>query len=255
MSFGDFLDDRKYQLMGLYLLQMEAAQRLALELPYPPSVLTSDQLVSLKDKLIRCMPYDSVFCDLWDSDLRFEEDLGDDWFFDAALGEPDATQWTADALADYFVRKVDEYALDYDLSNDPESNAWVLGEANEFIVQWRRQIGTKLEGAQADSNSQSSAATIGLSPRAIFRALEHLSYIIECVAQECDGDAKFEWGCLVRSLKLEVEYQFSDSQQCATELQNALNKFEGEERKQGINELAAVQRKLWGLVSATLAGR
>ena len=59
------------------------------------------------------MPIYSMIADLWDWDVHFEDYLSDDWYFEAAFGEPGTLKSCAEELEEFFLEKAEEYGLDY----------------------------------------------------------------------------------------------------------------------------------------------
>lgn len=111
---------------------------------YPWDGISDEEMEGLKDRLNKCMPLDSMIMDLWDWSIHFEEDLSDDWYFSAALGSPEELEFCASELADFFIEKSDEYAMDYDQYDDPDFfEEMVKDEAKRFVSGWRHNILTK----------------------------------------------------------------------------------------------------------------
>jgi hypothetical protein len=52
---------------------------------------SEEELDELKRLLNECMPSDSMIMDLRNWDIRFEEDLENDWYFEAVFGSLKAT--------------------------------------------------------------------------------------------------------------------------------------------------------------------
>jgi hypothetical protein len=132
-------------LVGHYLLHEWSPSHVALETPDPPAELSDEDLDRLKDRLSGCMPRRSMIIDLWDWDIRFEELLEDDWYFEAAFGTPDTVDECATELADLFLEQVDKWGIDYNQYEDPDGfEEMVSEEARKFVRSWREDIFKKL---------------------------------------------------------------------------------------------------------------
>jgi hypothetical protein len=117
MIYEEFLNANRNKLLGYFMLAELSSDPDILETPYPPATLSEEMLDELKDRLRECMPLDSMITDLWDWDIHFEEDLCDDWYFEAVFG------------------------ADYDRSSDdPEFEDLIHVEAVNFILGWRKRV-------------------------------------------------------------------------------------------------------------------
>ena len=142
-SITDFVKAMDSPLTGLKMLFEISDGRVTVDTP-SIQFLTDDEVETLKERLRECMPLDTIITDLWDWDLNFEEDLIDDWYFAAIFGESDCIDGCADVLAEYFLKKCDEYGLDFNRDADPEwFDSHVLEQATEFLVSWRRTVVAK----------------------------------------------------------------------------------------------------------------
>lgn len=104
-------------------------------------MLEDDKLDDFKRRLGEFMPLNSIIIDLWDWDIQFQWELGDDWFLSAAFGDPGTLGSCATDLADFFLEKVDEYDMDYDQYDDREGFADLIKkESMKFIENWRQNI-------------------------------------------------------------------------------------------------------------------
>lgn len=127
--------------MGFYLLSLWFPGRCSLGTPYPPANLSDDELADMKTKLNACMPKDSMMIDLWGWDIHFEDDLGEDWYFEVVFGDAGTCDNCAEQLAEYFLGKVEDHALDYDQHADRETfEALVRKESQDFITAWRNTV-------------------------------------------------------------------------------------------------------------------
>jgi hypothetical protein len=141
MNYSQFLNENKSRLIGYYLLSLWFSGRSSLETPYPSTSLSDDELPDMKTKLNACMPKQSMIIDLWEWDVHFESDLSDDWYFGALFGDSATADGSADRLADYFLERVEEHALDYDQHTDRQAfEALVRKESRDFITAWRNTV-------------------------------------------------------------------------------------------------------------------
>ncbi len=140
MTFDAFLSENRRTLLSYYALEQWLGERIQIETPYPPAILEDDELEALRSRLCKTMPRQSMMLDLWDWDLHFEEDLENDWFFEAAFGPDSSAEDCAETLADYFLEKAAEYAMDYDQCSSDDFDALVQEEALQFINSWRNNL-------------------------------------------------------------------------------------------------------------------
>jgi hypothetical protein len=140
-TLDDFVQENRGILLGYFLLEKHFPNRHLLEGPYPPSELDEAELETFKNKFVECIPLHSIFVGLWDWDIHFEEDLGDDWFFEVAFGKSSSLNSCALELEEFFLERVDRFDLDYDQFNDPEAfHEMVAAEAVKFVADWRQAI-------------------------------------------------------------------------------------------------------------------
>jgi hypothetical protein len=138
MTYEEFLKANRNRLIGYLMLTEFSANPDALSTPFPPSKLSEKALNELKCQLKRHMPLDSMIIDLWDWDIHFEDDLGDDWYFEAVFGAQASIEQCAKQLADFFFEKCNEYSIDYNQSpNDPDFEKLIQNQAENFILDWR----------------------------------------------------------------------------------------------------------------------
>lgn len=146
MSFEEFLEFNRNKLLGYFLLKGLFPDKLCLETPYPSSVLSEEETEQLMGYFRACMPLDSMMLDLWDWDIHFEDDLGDDWLYEAVFGDQASLDASAEQLAEFFLEKVDEYGMDYNQTQSDEDfdfATWVREEAVTFIKHWRENLFVK----------------------------------------------------------------------------------------------------------------
>ena len=142
MLFNEFIEKYRNTLIGYYLLNKLFSDREAIVTPYPPSSLSDDELDELKEYINECIPLETIIVNLWDWDIRFEEILGDDWYFESVFGTTTSLEQCADLLAEFFLKMVDEYGMDYDQQNYglEEFEQWIGEEVRTFISKWRKNI-------------------------------------------------------------------------------------------------------------------
>jgi len=93
-------------------------------------------------RLVECMPLDTIVTDLWDWDIRFEqESFGD--IEEAAFCDEELFESFAEQLADDFERWCDEYDLDYnqnEFDQLEDFSAFVKEECLKFMKRWRANV-------------------------------------------------------------------------------------------------------------------
>lgn len=141
MSFEAFIGRHRGLLFAHFLLDQWHPGSCSIEAPYPPSFLSEDEQEALKIRLLSHMPSESIILDLWNSDCRFENDLGEDWFYGAAFGCNGEEKWLTDSLVEYFLCKAVEYTMDCGQPYDSlELEETIEGAAHSFIQQWRSNL-------------------------------------------------------------------------------------------------------------------
>lgn len=139
-----FLRANESQLLGYYMISSASNQPIALDAPYPPSVLTGDEVDVLKERLSRCMPLDGMITDLLDWGVHLGDELSDDWYYSAVFGNVSGIDSCTEQLAEFFLEQCARLELDYDQSpNDEEFAALVLENARNFVLTWRRNVISK----------------------------------------------------------------------------------------------------------------
>lgn len=99
-------------------------------------------------RLVECMPLDTIVTDLWDWDIRFEQESFDD-IEDAAFCSDDELEHFAELLADDFERWADEYGMDYDQSSfeSPEDfSKYVKQQCVQFMEEWQKNVKAEFAG-------------------------------------------------------------------------------------------------------------
>jgi len=93
-------------------------------------------------RLVECMPQNTVVTDLWDWDIRFEEESFDD-IEDVAFCREEEIEHFAELLASDFERWVDEYEMDYnqnEFENPDGFSAFVKEQCVQFMKEWRQNV-------------------------------------------------------------------------------------------------------------------
>jgi len=156
MSFDDYINDLKSMLAGYFILYQRFQKKSTITTPYPPGELNKEELDNLKDQLYKCVPLDNMMVDLWDWDIHFEDNLGDDWYFEAAFGAKSSIDSCIEELAEYFLKQVEECGMDYNQYEDPDFfSKSVREEAKKFIVGWRENILRNVVQWEGDKKSLS----------------------------------------------------------------------------------------------------
>jgi len=142
LEFNEYIDDLQPTLMGYFILNKFFSEHFIIEVPYPPTELSEKELETIKDKFNALIPLDSFIVDLWDWDLHFENELSNDWYFEAVFGRKSNIHVAAEELANYFMEKSKEHSIDYNQSqySPEEYYAHVLNESLQFIINWRKNI-------------------------------------------------------------------------------------------------------------------
>lgn len=142
MSFAEFLQDQQRRLRIEYMLRRWFPGRFTAAPPDPAVLLDDDEMADLKERLRAYMPRDSMIVTLWDWDVQFEDELSDNWFLRAALGDDDTTEECAEELAGFFLAMVDQYGIELGLDpgSEEEAAAMVADEATSFVEGWREAI-------------------------------------------------------------------------------------------------------------------
>lgn len=102
----------------------------------------ADSAENYHDQLVVLMPRDSMVLDLWDWDIRFEDQSFDD-LESAAFATNEELLVHADSLSDDFLRWIDEYAMDYNQSgwdSDEEFEGWIRQQCLDFMKRWRENV-------------------------------------------------------------------------------------------------------------------
>jgi hypothetical protein len=142
MTFEQFLAENNNTIFAYYALCKKFGNKFLIETPYPPAILSDEDLQILKERLNQWMPFDSMIVDLWDWDIHFEEQLGEDWYFETVFGPSSSIESCADTLAEFFLECIDEYNMDYAQNNwtDADFEKWIKEQCSIFIKTWRQKI-------------------------------------------------------------------------------------------------------------------
>lgn len=85
----------------------------------------------------------------------------------------------------------------------------------------------------------------------VYKVLDDLSFIMECLLEQCYSDGKSElWG-LVGRLENDPAYAIEDRETVAAELREALSRMVGSERRGGYSIVSRVSRELWKTAGAS----
>jgi hypothetical protein len=106
-----------------------------------------DCIEAFRDALRQAMPRDSMILDLWCWDVHLEDGdhLSDDWLIEAAFGDDDSLEWCVEELVELFLRRADEYNMDYNRHEDPGAFTKLVEDASEaFIFQWRLVVQSRV---------------------------------------------------------------------------------------------------------------
>ena len=83
-----------------------------------------------------------------------------------------------------------------------------------------------------------------MGSKALKETLEHLSYIMECILIEANGDAKFELDQLIKSVKERVAHN-EIQKSLLDELEEASRNFQSGDRRKGLGQISSISRSLW----------
>lgn len=141
MSFDTYLNENRQLLRAHYALSKWFGTRFQLEIPFIQGKLTEAELERLKCLIRDQMPRESMILGLWNYDLHFEEDLENEWFFQAAFGDAVSEDFCVQELCDYFLEKNEEYGIcDDKFDSDNEFRGWIEEESLNFIRKWREKV-------------------------------------------------------------------------------------------------------------------
>lgn len=93
-------------------------------------------------RLIECMPLDTLVTELWDWDIRFEEESFEDLEAVAFCADEQLAEY-AHCLAGDVERWINEYDIDYNQNGfeNPEAYVkWIRGQCLEFMTKWRSNV-------------------------------------------------------------------------------------------------------------------
>lgn len=146
MDYEEFVRANRGKLVGYFLIASLREDNEVLDIPDAVGMLDESLLSTLKERLKSCMPLDTTITDLWDWDVHFEEDLDDDWYFQAAFGSSSSLDDCSTNLADFFLEKCAEYGMDYNETGFDTGFSFsdlIREEATKFIVGWRQGVLTR----------------------------------------------------------------------------------------------------------------
>lgn len=142
MTYEEFLEANRGKLIAHYVLSQLSDSGNTLDYPWAPEILSDEGLDEFKSMLGHSMPM-SVFTDLRDWDIHVEDDLSDDWLFEAAFGDASSLESCAEELAEFYMEKNAEYGIDNglcDSDDDPALSDYMREQSIKFIRAWRDVI-------------------------------------------------------------------------------------------------------------------
>ena len=147
MTFDEFLEANRQTLAAYYILEDWFPDRFRLKRPYPRPIVSPEEWEEARRRLNALIPRDSMIFDLWDWDLHFEDDLGDDWYLAAVFGSEEDVEDCASSLAEYFLENVEKYGMDYDQYGQEDLFAELMqDQAEAFIRRWREAVFDRFVG-------------------------------------------------------------------------------------------------------------
>lgn len=142
MKFDDFVNESGndfsgYQMMRMWFPEKEEAEKKNMV----TKELSDEEFEELKNHLNGCMPLGSMMLDLWDDNVRFEDDLTSDWYIKAAFGTEETLSECAEQLERFFLTQVERLALDYNQQGEEDLfHDLIRDEARQFVKNWRKNI-------------------------------------------------------------------------------------------------------------------
>lgn len=89
----------------------------------------------------------------------------------------------------------------------------------------------------------------------VYKVLDDLSLVMECLLEQCYSDGKSELYRLSHRLENDPAYAIEDRETVAAELREAFSKMRGTERRGAYGILSRVSRKLWKAVASAHCGK
>lgn len=114
-------------------------------IPEPIFDQHEDLVYEIKNKVSSTIPLQSIIFDLWDQDIHFEEELGSNWYFDAAFGSNACLDWCVTELASFVIDNQSRYGIPLIDMDDPDFNGeeFIAEESRSFVVDWRGNLRKK----------------------------------------------------------------------------------------------------------------
>ena len=84
-----------------------------------------------------------------------------------------------------------------------------------------------------------------MAEQAELQVLEHLGYVLECLAENVRGDAKSELDGLARALESDPRYAIEDREEKAVRINEALRQLRSDDALGAAARLSKVNRELW----------
>ena len=141
-NFDDYSSEKGndysgYQMMRMWFPEKEEADKQE----HMTTELSDEEFEELKNHLNGCMPLGSMILDLWDENVRFEENLTADWYMEAAFGTAESLTDCADKLEKFFIDQIERLSLDYNQHGEEELfHDLIKDEARQYVKNWRKNI-------------------------------------------------------------------------------------------------------------------
>lgn len=79
----------------------------------------------------------------------------------------------------------------------------------------------------------------------IYKVLDGICSVLECIACEYFGEAKGELMVLCRQLETHPSYAIEENHKLASDLRQVFDMISGDQRRAGISKLVRTSRSLW----------
>jgi len=141
-KFDDYISENGNDYSGYQMMRMWFPEKIEAEKQeHMTTELSDEEFEELKSNLNGCMPLGSMILDLWDENVRFEENLTPAWYMEAAFGTAETLSDCADKLERFFLENVERLALDYNQHGEEELfHELIKDEARQFVKNWRKNI-------------------------------------------------------------------------------------------------------------------
>lgn len=81
----------------------------------------------------------------------------------------------------------------------------------------------------------------------VFKVLDGVCCVLECIVSECYGDAKMELSALCLKLESDPEYAIDNADLLASELRQILHRICSDDRRRGVAQISDFSRRLWNV--------